>query len=128
MMGKRLLLTPMLLTLLKSKIHRATVTRSDLNYEGSCAIDSDLMDAAGIVNHERVEIYNLHNGERFSTYAIRAESGSGDIVINGAGARLAQPGDLVIICTYAQMPDSEIVKHTPVVVLVDGENKVETYA
>lgn len=117
----------MLLTLLKSKINRATVTQADLNYEGSCAIDSDLMDAAGIVNHERIDIYNIHNGERFSTYAIRAEAGSGHIIINGAAARLAQPNDLVIICAYAQMSEADILKHVPVVVFVDNENKINTY-
>jgi aspartate 1-decarboxylase len=115
----------MLLTLLKSKIHRATVTKADLNYEGSCAIDSDLMDAAGIVQYERIDIYNVNNAERFSTYALCAESGSGDIIVNGAAARLAQPGDLVIICAYGQLPEADLPRHTAVVVSVDSDNKID---
>ncbi|HID83264.1 MAG TPA: aspartate 1-decarboxylase, partial [Thiotrichales bacterium] len=91
----------MVLTLLKSKLHRATVTHAELEYEGSCAIDASLMDAANIREYERIEIYNVSNGERFNTYAIRAEAGSGIISVNGAAAHKANVDDIVIICTYA---------------------------
>lgn len=118
----------MILTLLKSKIHRATVTGSELNYEGSCSIDGELMDAVGIVQFEQIDIYNVNNGQRFTTYAIRAEEGKGEIVVNGAAARLAQVGDLLIICAYAQMPEEAIRKHHPAVVHVDNENKVSNFS
>ena len=93
----------MQLTLLKAKIHRASVTHAELHYEGSCAIDGRLLDISGIREYERIEIYNVNNGERFATYAIRAEEGSGVISVNGAAAHKAQPGDLVIICAYGAL-------------------------
>jgi len=113
--------------MLKSKIHRATIRQADLHYEGSIGIDSDLLREAGILEHERVEIYNITNGERFATYAIPLPSGSGGIQINGAAARLCQVGDLVIICTYCSMSEEEARKHKPAVVLVDDNNRVKTH-
>lgn len=118
----------MLLTLLKSKIHRATVTECELEYEGSCSIDGELMDAVGIVQFERIEVYNINMGTRFSTYAIREEEGSGKVIINGAAARLAQPGDLVIICAFTQMDEENIRAHHPSVAHLDGENRVSNFS
>ena len=113
----------MLLTLLKSKIHSATVTMADLHYEGSISIDRALMDAAGFLLNERVEIYNITNGNRFATYVIEAERGSGEIGLNGAAARQVMPGDKVIICAYAAMSEEETRGYKPVVVLVDEKNR-----
>ena len=113
----------MQLTMLKSKLHRATVTGSDLHYEGSITIDPDLLEAAGILLHEQVDVLNINNGARFTTYTIEGLRGSGTIGINGAAARLVQKGDLVIICAYAQMTEDEAKKHKPVVVLLDENNK-----
>ena len=113
---------PMQLTMLKAKIHRATVTHAELHYEGSCAIDGRLLDIAGIREYERVEIYNVNNGERFATYAIRGEEGSGMISVNGAAAHRAQPGDLVIICAYGQCDEAEAAKFKPTLVYVDRRN------
>ena len=93
--------------MLRAKIHRATVTQCDLNYEGSCGIDEDLLEAADIREFEKIELYNVNNGERFSTYAIKGKRGSGEISLNGAAARLAHLGDLLIICTYAPMTEDE---------------------
>lgn len=114
----------MLLTLLKAKIHRASVTHAELHYEGSCAIDSRLMELSGIRENEQVHIFNVNNGQRFITYAIRAEAGSGIISVNGAAAHRAQPGDLVIICAYGQMDEAEAAKHKPKLVYVDRENRL----
>ena len=114
----------MLLTLLKAKIHRASVTHAELHYEGSCAIDSRLLEIAGILENERVEIYNVNNGERFATYSIRAEAGSGIISVNGAAAHKAQPGDLVIICAYGQCDEAEAAAYKPKLVYVDRENRL----
>jgi aspartate 1-decarboxylase len=111
-------------TLLSSKIHRARVTGVDLDYEGSVAIDRRLMDAAGIVPFERLDIYNITNGNRFSTYAISGAAGSGEICVNGAAARLCQAGDLVIICCYSEVAPEELARHRPRVVLVDETNRV----
>ncbi len=111
-------------TLLKSKIHRATVTEADLDYEGSVTIDVKLMEAADIVEFERVEVYDIGNGNRFATYAIPGESGSGTICLNGAAARLVEVGDLVIICTYANYTDEERATHTPIVVSVNEKNEI----
>ena len=108
----------------KSKIHRATVTEADLNYEGSVTIDSDLMHAADILPHEQVQVLNVMNGERFDTYAIAGPSGSGVICLNGPAARLAHVGDLVIILTYAEMEREDLLRHEPKVVLVDERNRV----
>jgi aspartate 1-decarboxylase len=113
----------MLLTLLKGKIHRATVTQCDLNYEGSISVDSTLLERSGILPHEQVDVLNINNGERFTTYAIPAPAGSGMIGINGAAARLAQKGDLVIIVAYARMDEAEAKTFQPRVLLVDSNNK-----
>ena len=112
----------MQLTLLKAKIHRATVTHAELHYEGSCAIDGRLLDISGIREYEQVHIFNVNNGQRFVTYAIRGEEGSGIISVNGAAAHRAQPGDLVIICAYGTCEEAEAVKHKPTLVYVDRHN------
>jgi aspartate 1-decarboxylase len=112
----------MLLNMLKAKIHRATVTHAELHYEGSCAIDGLLLDASGIHEYEQIHIYNVANGQRFSTYAIRAENGSGIISINGAAAHRASPGDLIIICAYAVLDQSELPAFKPTLVYVDKHN------
>ena len=114
----------MRLTAFKSKIPRAKVTEANLNYEGSVTIDSDLMDAANILPHEQVQVLNVNNGERFDTYAIRGQKGSGVICLNGPAARLAHVGDLVIILTYATMEPEELRKHTPKVVMVNEQNRI----
>ena len=114
----------MQLTLLKSKIHRATVTEADLEYEGSCAIDADLLEASGLRPYERIEIYNLTNGERFATYAIRAEAGSGTISMNGAAAHKAGVGDQVIICAYCGLAVEEAEGHEPQIAWVDAANRI----
>jgi len=113
------------LTLLKSKLHRVTVTHSELDYEGSCAIDLDLLKMAGIRENEQIHIYNIANGERFVTYAIVAEAGSGTISVNGAAAHKANPGDKIIICTYAEMSEAEADTFKPVLVYVDDGNNIE---
>jgi aspartate 1-decarboxylase len=112
------------LNMLKAKIHRASVTHAELHYEGSCAIDGDLLDASGIREYEQIHIYNVNNGERFSTYAIRAEEGSGVISINGAAAHRAQPGDIIIICAYGGYGEAEAAQHKPTLVYVDRANKI----
>ncbi len=111
-------------SMLKCKLHRVTVTHSELDYEGSCAIDIDLMAAAGILEYEQIEIYNISNGERFSTYAIQAEAGSKVISINGAAAHKAEPGDLVIIAAYASLNELELKAYQPTLVYVDAENTI----
>lgn len=113
----------MIRTLLKSKIHRVAVTQCELHYEGSCAIDEDLLDAADIAENEQVHIWNINNGERFVTYAIRGKRGSGMISINGSAARRASVGDLVIIASFAGLSDTEIASHKPRLVFVDDKNK-----
>jgi aspartate 1-decarboxylase len=110
--------------MLKSKLHRVTTTHADLNYEGSCAIDENLLEASNIVENERIDIWNVTNGERFSTYAIRAERGSGIISINGSAARRAMPGDLLIIASFASYDEKEIAAHKPVIIIVDAKNRV----
>ncbi len=114
----------MQLTLLKAKLHRACVTHAELDYEGSCAIDGDLLDAAGIREYEQIQIYNLGNGERFETYAIRAEHGSRIISVNGAAAHKARVGDRVIICAYVGMSAAEAEIHKPKLVYLDERNHV----
>ena len=114
----------MQLNLLKCKLHRACVTHAELNYEGSCAIDSNLLDAAGMLEYEQIDIYNLGNGERFTTYAIRAEAGSNIISVNGAAAHKAQPGDRLIICAYASMSGAEAQVHKPSLVYLNEHNDV----
>ncbi len=111
-------------TLLKSKIHRATVFDADLDYEGSISIDPLLAMAADLVPFERVEIYNVTNGERFATYYIEGEIGSGEVTINGAAAHKARRGDLVIICSYAEYDENEVVGHQPRLIYVDEHNLV----
>ncbi|MEC5217447.1 aspartate 1-decarboxylase [Actimicrobium sp. GrIS 1.19] len=110
--------------MLRAKLHRVTVTQCDLNYEGSCGIDADLLDAADIRPFEKIELYNVNNGARFSTYAIVGQRGSGKISLNGAAARLAHLGDLLIICTYAPMNDTEVQQYVPKVVFVDAANHI----
>ncbi len=110
--------------MLRAKIHRATVTQCDLNYEGSCGIDQDLLEAADIREFEKIELYNINNGQRFSTYAIVGKRGSGEISLNGAAARLAQLGDLLIICTYAPMSDAEVAEYQPKIVFVNDKNRI----
>jgi aspartate 1-decarboxylase len=114
----------MLRTLLKSKIHRATVTEANLDYEGSVTIDAALMDAADLIPHERVEIYDVTNGARLATYAIPGERGSGKIAINGAAAHLVKPGDLVILASYAQLDDAAARDFEPRLCFVDGGNRL----
>jgi aspartate 1-decarboxylase len=114
----------MMITMMKGKIHRATITGSDLNYEGSITIDPALLEAANILPYEQVDVLNINNGSRFTTYAIKGKKpGSGEITVNGAAARLVQKGDLVIICTFAQMTPEEAKKHKAIVVSVDAKNK-----
>ncbi len=112
------------LTLLKCKLHRVTVTHSELEYEGSCAIDGALLDAAGILEYEQIQIYNINNGERFTTYAIRAEAHSGIISVNGAAAHKAEPGHRVIIAAYTQLDQAEARRFKPTLVYVDGANAI----
>jgi aspartate 1-decarboxylase len=109
--------------LLKSKIHRATVTHCELHYEGSCAIDEDLLEASDIRENEQVHIWNINNGERFVTYAIRAERGSGIVSLNGSAARRASVGDLVIIAAFGMVSDSHPEPHIPKLVFVDADNR-----
>jgi len=112
------------LNMLKAKIHRASVTHAELHYEGSCAIDGHLLDVSGIREYEQIHIYNVNNGERFVTYAIRADEGSGIISINGAAAHRAAPGDIIIICAYAQLSEAEAALFKPTLVYVDRHNKL----
>jgi aspartate 1-decarboxylase len=113
-------------TMLHSKIHRATVTQADLHYVGSCTIDADLMDAADLLEGQQIDIVDIDNGSRLTTYAITGERGSGVISINGAAAHLVHPGDLVIIIAYAVMEDAEARTYQPRVVFVDGQNRMLT--
>ena len=114
----------MYLNMLKAKIHRASVTHAELHYEGSCAIDGHLLDVSGIREYEQIHIYNVNNGERFVTYAIRADEGSGVISINGAAAHRAAPGDIIIICAYAQLAEAEAALFKPTLVYVDRDNRL----
>jgi len=110
--------------MLKSKLHRATVTHSELHYEGSCAIDETLLEAADIHEYEQIQIYNITNGERFTTYAIRAARDSGVISVNGAAAHKANPGDLIIVATYAVYNELELARYAPELVYVDAANRI----
>lgn len=114
----------MFIEVLKSKIHRATVTEANLNYIGSITIDEDLMKAAGIFENEKVQVVNINNGERFETYVIKGEKGSGTICLNGAAARLVQVGDKIIIMAYCLITLEEYSHHKPKIVFVDDENKI----
>lgn len=113
----------MLISLLQAKLHRVRVTRADLHYEGSCGIDEELLERSGIREHQHLEIYNVENGERFTTYAIKASRASGEICLNGAAARRAAVGDHLIICAYSSLTEAELSKHRPVVILVDERNR-----
>lgn len=114
----------MQVTLLKCKLHRVTTTHAELDYEGSCAIDGYLLDIAGIREYEQIQIYNVNNGERFTTYAIRAEEHSGIISVNGAAAHKANPKDLLIIAAFASMDEAEADQFKPKLVYVDADNKI----
>jgi len=114
--------------MLKSKIHRATVTDANIEYEGSITLDEGLMEAAGILPFEQVHIYNITNGARFQTYAIKGERGSGEVCINGAAAHLANKGHMVIIASYAGMDEIEALNHEPILVYVDAENRIKDIA
>ena len=118
----------MFITLMKSKIHRATVTDADLHYEGSISIDENLMDAANMIPYEQVDIYDVNNGERFSTYIIKGKRNSGTICLNGAAARKVARGDLVIIATYVAVADEEARNWKPKCILVDAKNKIKKAA
>jgi aspartate 1-decarboxylase len=113
----------MMLRLLHAKLHRVKVTAAVLDYEGSCGIDEDLLDASGMREFQYIELYNVMNGERFATYVIKARRGSGEISLNGAAARKAAVGDLLIICAYSDYSEAEAHHHTPRVVLVDANNR-----
>lgn len=114
----------MLTTMLKAKLHRARVTHAELEYEGSCAIDGRLLEISGIREYEQIEIYNVTNGERFTTYAIRAEDGSGIISVNGAAAHKANPDDIVIICAYVGLNQQELASFKPKLVYLDEHNTI----
>ncbi|GJQ64695.1 MAG: aspartate 1-decarboxylase [Melioribacteraceae bacterium] len=114
----------MLLEMFKAKIHQARITQADLFYEGSLTVDEDLLEASGILPHEKVQVVNINNGNRFETYTIKGERGSGVIGLNGAAARLGVPGDMIIVITYAQMTPEEAKDFKPTVVLVDEKNKI----
>lgn len=112
-------------TLLKSKLHRVRTTAVELEYEGSCAIDENLLDAADIREYEQIQVYNVSNGERFTTYAIRGERGSGMISVNGAAAHKASVGDVLIIATYAVYNEIELTRYQPKLVYVDADNRIQ---
>jgi aspartate 1-decarboxylase len=111
-------------TMLKAKLHRARVTHSELEYEGSCAIDGLLLERSGIREYEQIHIYNVNNGQRFTTYAIRAQEGSGIISVNGAAARLASPGDIVIICAYVGLNQNELIGYKPTLIYLGEHNQI----
>jgi len=113
------------ITMLKSKIHRATVTGADVDYEGSITVDKELMGVAKLAEYEKVDVYNISNGQRFSTYVMKGEHGRGEICLNGAAARLVSVGDLIIICSYSHQDEKEVGKHKPVIVHVDGKNRIK---
>lgn len=110
--------------MLKSKLHRVTATHAELHYEGSCAIDENLLEAANIREYEAIDIWNINNGARFSTYAIKGQRGSGIISVNGSAARHAQVGDLLIIATFADYSDEELIDHKPSLIYVDSNNRM----
>jgi aspartate 1-decarboxylase len=112
-------------TMLKAKLHRARVTHSELEYEGSCAIDGQLLDRSGIREYEQIQIYNVNNGDRFTTYAIRAQDGSGVISVNGAAARRAAVGDILIICSYVGLSQSELLNYKPTLLYMNERNQVD---
>ncbi|GAB6048929.1 aspartate 1-decarboxylase [Methyloparacoccus murrellii] len=114
----------MLTTMLKAKLHRARVTHAELEYEGSCAIDAGLLERSGIREYEQIHIYNVNTGARFVTYAIRAQEGSGVISVNGAAARLAAPGDVLIICAYVGLDQAELTNFQPTLIYLDAGNQI----
>src|SRR6185436_13614984 len=116
----------MLITMLHAKLHRVRVTRADLHYEGSCGIDENLLELSGIREFQHIEIYNVENGERLTTYAIKSPRGSGEICLNGAAARKAMVGDHLIIAAYNAYSEAELAKYQPVVVLVDEQNRPQS--
>lgn len=116
----------MLVTMLKGKIHRVKVIQAELDYVGSITVDKELLDAAGILEYEKVQIVDINNGNRFETYTIAGEKGSGMICLNGAAARCVQTGDLIILMSYCQMDAEEAKSHKPKVVFVNEQNKIET--
>ena len=118
----------MIRTMLQGKLHRVKVTQADLHYEGSCAIDQDFLEAAGILEYEAIDIYNVTNGKRFSTYAIAGERGSRIISVNGAAAHCADEGDILIIATYVTMPDEQARSWQPKVAYFDGDNEMKRQA
>ncbi|MEW5807392.1 MAG: aspartate 1-decarboxylase [Acidobacteriota bacterium] len=111
--------------LLRAKIHRITVTERNVHYEGSLTLDADLIDAAKMVPYERIDVYNVNSGHRFSTYVIEGKRGSGACCVNGAAAHLADPGDLLIVASYSLMEDSEIKGHKPIIIVVDSRNRIK---
>ena len=111
-------------TMLKSKLHRVSTTHAELHYEGSCAIDEDLLDAANIREYEQIDIWNVNNDERFTTYSLRAERGSGVISVNGSAARRAAPGDILIIASFAEYSEIELAKYAPRLIYVDTQNRI----
>ena len=117
-------MTQITVTLLKSKVHRATVTECHLDYDGSISIDRDIMDASGLLPHEQVDVYNINNGARFTTYVIEGERGTSAIGLNGAAARLAVPGDKIIICAYCGLPQEEARNYAPTVIVMDDDNRI----
>lgn len=114
----------MLRSMLQAKLHRVTVTQADLHYEGSCGIDVELLEASGLIPNQTIDLYNINNGERFSTYIITAPAGSGEISLNGAAARKAMVGDLLIIASYSLYTEEELRTHRPRVVFVDDKNRI----
>ncbi len=114
----------MLLTMMKSKLHRAVVTQADLHYEGSIAIDRELLDAARIFPHEQVDVWNITNGQRFTTYAIEAPRGGRSFAVNGAAARMVSQGDRIIVATWARMSEQDAERHQPTVVLLNDANEI----
>lgn len=112
--------------MMKSKIHRATVTAADLNYEGSLTIDADLLEAADILPHEQIHVWDVTNGTRLTTYALAGKRGSGEMCVNGAGAHLIRPGDIIIIATFADFEDDEARLHKPRVILIGDGNRIKT--
>ncbi len=111
-------------TMMKAKLHRACVTHSELDYEGSCAIDGEILDFSGIREYEQIQIFNINNGQRFTTYAIRAVEGSRIFSINGAAARLACPGDLIIVCTFGIYDEQELINFKPTLVYFNERNEI----
>ena len=113
----------MIRTMLQAKLHRARVTQACLDYEGSCGIDEELLELSGILPNQYIELYNVTNGERFCTYAIKGKRGSGEISLNGAAARKAAIGDILIICAYSSYSEAELATHEPIVILMNEQNR-----